>query len=337
MLSTSAHRRLGPTRPFPRPDAHPGGSLRIVVLMGGVGPERGVSLASGRAVAQALEDEGHEVETWVVESDDERALDALPRDADVVFLALHGDYGEDGRVQAALARRGLPYTGSGPEASARAYDKLRAKRILRRAGVPLADDAVLPWPFGERDLRHVLRMAPRGRTVVKPIRMGSSVGISICRDRSQLVRALVEGGERFRQPLLIEEYVPGHELTVGIVAEEVLPLVEIVPRAKHYDYAAKYDPGSGTEYVVEPAAIPEPVRDEARAVARRAHRALGCAELSRTDLRYDPVRGRLVVLEVNTIPGLTATSLLPKAAGAAGIGFGELADRLCRLAIRAHR
>lgn len=307
--------------------------LKVAVLLGGPGHEREVSLVSGREVAAALTARGHEVVSVVLAGDDERELDAIPRDVDAVFLALHGEYGEDGQIQAALACRELAYTGSGPEASARAYDKLRAKRHLGRARLPLAQHLVLPYPADERAIRHAVRMTPPERVVVKPARMGSSVGVVICEGAFALRRALEEG-QRFAQPLLIEEFIPGHELTCGILDGEPLPVVEAVPERGFFDYQAKYDKTTGTRYVVDPPHLPREVRERIQRVALRAHRALGCEEMSRVDFRYDPTRGRLAILELNTIPGLTPTSLLPKAAAAVGIPFGDLCERLCRLAMR---
>jgi len=328
VLSTAQRRRN------PAPLSYDQTPLHVIVLSGGVGPERVVSLTSGREVAQALEDQGHRVENWVIDTDDPAALDALPREADVVFIALHGEYGEDGRVQRALAQRGFAYTGSGPQASATAFDKLRTKLVLERAGVPLADHVVLPFPAAPRDLAHALRTAPRGMTVVKPVRMGSSVGVRICNGRGQLERAIAEN-QRYKQPQLIEEFVPGHELTVGILGTQALPVVEPVPRLGTYDFQAKYDPSAGTDYRVDPEGIPFAVRTRAQEVSLLAHSALGCSDVSRVDLRYDPKADRLIVLEVNTIPGMTPTSLLPKGAEAVGVAFGQLVDTLCRLAIGA--
>lgn len=327
LTTTISRRRLG------RESTDGPESLEVAVLMGGIGHEREVSLRSGRAVADALEARGHRVGAWVLDGDDDAALDAIPHDTDVVFIALHGDYGEDGRVQRALARRDLVYTGSGPEASARAYDKLRTKKVLFRHGVPMAPHRVLPFPFTERDVRHVARLTTSFPVVVKPTRLGSSVGVVVCRDRGQLLRALDENA-RYRQPQLIEEFIPGHELTCGVLGGQALPVVEPRPAEGVYDFRAKYDKTSGTTYVIEPDAVPADVRAEVRRLALVAHDGLGCADVSRADFRYDPVRGRLALLEVNTIPGMTATSLLPKAAAAAGLEFPALVERIARLAIR---
>ncbi|MGE0710207.1 MAG: D-alanine--D-alanine ligase [Planctomycetota bacterium] len=333
MLSTAQRRRFHLTEGA-SPERQPG-ALHVAVLLGGVGFEREVSLVSGRAVLDALTRRGHRVTPVVLDSSDEAALDAIPRDADVAFLALHGEYGEDGTIQSALARRGIAYTGSGPEASARAFDKLRAKRMFARAGLPLAWQRVLEFPFEQRSVRHTVRMTESLPVVVKPARCGSSVGVTICRTRDQLRRALEEGA-RFRQDLLVEEFIPGHELTCGVLGDEALPPVEAIAQGgRFFDYRAKYDKTTGTQYVVDPGHLPVEVRAELRRLALAAHQALGCSDFSRTDFRYDPQAGRIVLLETNTIPGLTPTSLLPMAAASVGISFDELAERFCRLALAA--
>ncbi len=330
MLSTAQRRRT--TRDKIRHDAGRK-RLKVAVLMGGVGHERAVSLVSGREIAAALRSAGHLVVPWELTTTDPRQLDGLEMGFDVAFLGLHGEYGEDGTIQQALAERGICYTGSGPEASARAFDKIRAKRLLGRAGVPLAAHGTLEFPFSARGIRHAVRMTGDGPWVVKPVRMGSSVGVSLCRNRGQVRRAL-EQGAIYRQHQLIEEFVPGHELTCGVLADRPLPVVEAIAQRTFFDYEAKYEKSTGTEYVVEPTTIPESVRAEIRRLALESHRALGCDDYSRTDFRYDPGSGKLVVLEVNTLPGMTKTSLLPKAAGAAGISFVELLTRICSLAMR---
>ncbi len=329
MLSTAKRRR----RPL-TPSPHPGRALKIAVLMGGVGHEREVSLVSGREVADALERRGHTVHRCLLASSTERELAAaLPSGIDLAFVALHGEFGEDGTVQHLLARLKVPYTGSGPEASARAYDKARAKRLLARAGLPLAAHRIVEFPFGERAIRHAVRMTPPGKVVVKPVRMGSSVGVTLCADGAQLRRALEEGA-RFRQDLMIEEFIPGHELTCGVLDGRALPVVEAVAERTFFDYQAKYDKSTGTRYRVDSPAVPAAVRARAQEAALTAHEVLGCEDFSRTDLRYDPRADRLAILEVNTIPGLTPTSLLPKAAAAIDLPFDALCERLCRLAIR---
>jgi D-alanine-D-alanine ligase len=299
--------------------------------MGGVSSERDVSLRSGKAVAAALGAQGFEAPAVTIDSDGEDALAALPRGTDCAFLALHGRFGEDGEIQRRLTALGVPYTGSGPAASARAFDKAWTKAILRGAGIPVAKDVLVEFPFRARDLKLAIRRAPGPKLVVKPTREGSSVGVSICSSVAQALKAAWRA-RAFRQAILVEEFIAGRELTVAILGTEALPPIEVVPALGFYDYRAKYDPTSGTKYRVAPDDLPRETVERAQAVALASHRALGCEDVSRVDLRVDDA-GRVFVLEVNTIPGLTATSLLPKAAAAAGISFEALCERLVRSAI----
>jgi D-alanine-D-alanine ligase len=310
-------------------------TLRIAVLMGGVSSEREVSLRSGKAVVAALAKLGHEALAIDIDSDGHDALDHLPRDVDAAFIALHGRFGEDGEVQRRLAGLGVAYTGSGPAASARAFDKAWTKAILRAADVPVAKDVTIEWPFRARDVRSAVRRAESfgaDGLVVKPAREGSSVGVTICRTLAQAMRAAWRA-RSFEQPLLVEQFVKGRELTVAILGGQPLPPIEVVPALAFYDYKAKYDPSSGTRYRVAPDDLPPGVTERVQQVALAAHLALGCEDVSRVDIRLDE-KGQPFVLEVNTIPGLTATSLLPKAAAAAGIGFEELCEHLVKRAIR---
>ena len=253
---------------------------------------------------------------------------------DIWYPVLHGPNGEDGTIQQSLATRGITYTGSGPEASARAFDKIRAKRLFRRAGLPLAWQRVVEFPWSERSVRHALRMCAEFPVVVKPARCGSSVGVAIAHNRDQLRRAIEEAA-RYRQDILIEEFIAGHELTCGVLGGEALPPVEAVAQRTFFDYRAKYEKETGTAYVVDPPELPAALKVELRRLALAAHEVLGCSDFSRTDFRYDPQTKRLAILETNTIPGLTPTSLLPMAAGAVGIDFGALVERFCTLALRA--
>ena len=330
MLSTAMRRR--PSASSPRPTGDGPERLRVAVLMGGVGHEREVSLTSGRAVVQALIEGGHEPRPFVVQTSDARELESLP-EVDVVFVALHGEYGEDGRVQRALARLGKPYTGSGPQASARAFDKARTKRVLANAQVSLLPHRLLPTPWNEADLQGIVESCQEGTFVVKPARAGSSVGVFVCEGGHEVEEALREVAGTFAQPILIEPFVPGHELTCGVLGGEALPVVEIVPKDGHYDYLAKYDAGSGTAYRIDPTEIPLEVRQDIQRQTLAAHHGLGCQDVSRADFRYDPTAGRATLLEVNTIPGMTSTSLLPKAANAIGLNFSSLVERICRLSM----
>ena len=293
--------------------------LHITVLRGGPSAEREVSLRSGDAVARALRSLGHRVE----EVDPLPGDPAIPAGTDVVFLALHGTYGEDGTVQSELEELGVPYTGCGVRASLFAFDKILTKRRCLRAGIPTARferfiDAGAAWPDGWQP-----------PVVLKPARQGSSVGLRFV-DRVEdfpaaLAFSLSHGGE-----VLMEERITGRETTVGILDGSALPVVEVRPRSGTYDYANKYTAGR-TEYFC-PAEFPAEVTLAVQAAALGAFQAIGGRDYARVDVMVRP-DGSPVVLEVNTLPGMTETSLLPKAAAAAGIGFPELCGRMVRSAL----
>jgi D-alanine-D-alanine ligase len=297
------------------------GFRRVSVLLGGLSPEREVSLVSGRACAKALRDEGFDVTEIDVGHDvAERLRDAKP---DAVFNALHGRWGEDGCVQGLLELMEIPYTHSGVLASALAMHKERAKAAFRAAGLPVADSIVVN--------RHAAAgghaMTPP--YVVKPINQGSSVGVYVVREGDNRPPAeLGSANWNLGDEVMVEDYVPGRELTVAVMGGKdgigALAVTEIVPKMAFYDYDAKYAPG-GSEHVV-PAHIPDAVRDEAMALSVRAHVALGCRGVSRTDLRFDDTTSanRLIVLEVNTQPGMTPTSLVPEQAAHGGMNFRAL-------------
>ena len=287
---------------------------RVAVLKGGLSAEREVSLVSGGACAAALARAGHEV----VEIDAGADLAARLGEAapDIVFNALHGRWGEDGCVQGLLEWLGLPYTHSGVLASALAMDKARARAVYAAAGLPVAEGRVCDR--GEVAAGHP--MAPP--YVVKPVNEGSSVGIHLVLEGANGPARL---GADAPERLLVEAYVPGRELTVSVMGAEPLAVTDIVPGAGWYDYAAKYAAG-GSRHVV-PARIPAAVERACLDHASAAHDALGCRGLSRTDFRWDEARGieGLVLLETNTQPGMTPTSLSPEQAAHRGIGF----DALC--------
>jgi D-alanine-D-alanine ligase len=290
---------------------------RVAVLKGGWSAEREVSLISGRECAAALLDCGYRVTEIDVTRDLRALVRALRPEPDVVFNALHGRGGEDGTVQAVLDFLEIPYTHSGVLASAVAMDKPMAKAIFARAGLPLAEGIVvmraalaagdpLPAPF-----------------VVKPCNEGSSVGVRIVRPNDNSWRA--EAAQWPFPQALVEAFIPGRELTVAVMADRALGVCEIRTRGSFYDYAAKYAAG-GSDHLV-PAPIHRDAYAAALEIGLRAHRALGCRGVSRADLRYDDTAGepgRLVLLEVNTQPGMTPTSLVPDIARHAGIGFAEL-------------
>jgi D-alanine-D-alanine ligase len=288
---------------------------RVAVLMGGPSSEREVSLRSGAAVARGLAQAGYDVESVDLQGPPLR----LPPGVEAVFIALHGAYGEDGQIQAELDRMGMPYVGAGARASEAAMDKVVTKRLLEAAGVATpawaavapGDAIPLPLPL-----------------VVKPTREGSSVGISLVFDAGAWPAAVADAS-RFGA-VMAEAYVPGRELTIGVVGDQALPVIEIVaPADGWYTYANKYTKGA-CRYIC-PADLPADVEHRCRNLAWRTFEVLGCRGMGRVDLRLRP-DGEAFVLELNTIPGFTETSLLPKAAAAAGIGFSALCDRILNLA-----
>jgi D-alanine-D-alanine ligase len=295
--------------------------LKIAVLMGGPSAEREVSLRSGTAVANALSAMGAKV----VPMDIHGAGFAIPADVDVAFLAVHGTFGEDGALQRILEDKAIAYTGSDSESSAIAFDKIAAKQAFLTAGIPTPAYEV--FEGGHAMGRRLARLG--FPLVVKPSRQGSSVGISVVQREAELPEACEVAG-RYDHRLLAEQFVSGRELTVGILDGRALPVVEIRPKHDFFNYEAKYTKGE-TDYFV-PAALDRSIESQTKSLALRAHECLGCRDYSRVDLILSE-RGELFVLEVNTIPGFTETSLLPKAARAAGIEFPNLCARLVQLAL----
>ena len=284
----------------------------VTVVMGGPSAEREVSLSTGRECAAALREHGYAVRELDAGPDlPSRLVEARP---DVVFNALHGSFGEDGRVQGVLEWLRIPYTHSGVLASALAMDKARSKAAFALAGLPVAEHRIVPR--AEAEAHHVLEPP----YVVKPNAEGSSVGIHLVREGANAPPALGPDGPA---EVMVEAFVPGRELTTTVMGDRALAVTDIVTEG-WYDYRAKYVPG-GSRHVV-PAAIPGAVRDACLAMALAAHRALGCRGVTRTDFRWDEGRGTdgLVVLELNTQPGMTPTSLTPEQAAACGITFPEL-------------
>jgi D-alanine-D-alanine ligase len=292
--------------------------MRVAVLYGGISVEREVSLASGQQVIAALRDAGFDVLPVEVGPDLHALIAALSPKPDVVFNALHGRFGEDGTVQGVLDWLDIPYTHSGARASALAMDKLASRAVFAAAGLPTAPGLVVSCAALEA-------ADPMPRPfVVKPINEGSSVGVEILRDGDNR-RAVLAREWRFGDAALVEEYIPGRELTVGVLGERALVVTEIAPREGFYDYEAKYAPG-GSHHVL-PARVHPGAYARTLELAVAAHRALGCRGATRVDFRYDDTRGepgRLVLLEVNTQPGLTPTSLLPEQAAHVGMSFAEL-------------
>ncbi|MFW6132772.1 MAG: D-alanine--D-alanine ligase family protein [Planctomycetota bacterium] len=302
------------------------GPLDITVLMGGPSAEREVSLASGAAVADALERTGHHAVRADIDRNETAALDRAG--IDVVFIALHGDFGESGEVQELCQQRGLPYVGSGPHASRLALDKALAKRRFRHAGLRTPDWLVVEQRHEWAQVRRRLAELPPP-VVCKPIDGGSSVDITIARDARARDAALERLLDAYGRALL-EAYVPGRELTVGMLGDDPLPVLEVIPAGEFYDYHAKYADDAGTGYTFDHG-LTAATCAKLQAAALTAHRSLGCRHLSRTDFVLDQ-DGTPHVLEVNTIPGFTSHSLLPKAAARIGVSFEMLVNRLVTLA-----
>ncbi|MFH1338328.1 MAG: D-alanine--D-alanine ligase [Candidatus Omnitrophota bacterium] len=302
---------------------------RIGVLMGGPSSEREISLKSGRAVCDSLKKQNLDTVAIDIETDDRQQNCKLIRTTqiDVAFIALHGCFGEDGQIQALLEELEMPYTGSGPAASRLAMDKIASRKIFQKQGLPVPNYVI----FSIKDcgdLRGKVTPVLTQPFVVKPAAQGSSIGLSIAGAQEELEQA-AKLAFKFDERIIVEEYIPGREITVGVLGDSALPVVEIIPQNKFYDYEAKYTPGK-SEYVV-PASLPAQITAEAQRVALSAHRALGCFGFSRVDMRLSP--GNIpFILEVNSIPGLTEASLLPKAAAASGISFDRLCLHILRLA-----
>jgi D-alanine-D-alanine ligase len=340
---------------------------RVTLFLGGTSSERDVSLASGVRIAAALRERGYEVRTvdpavGPMSADEEKkvlaggvktappsedelrrmARESLPRlvknipspeQADVVFLGLHGGYGEDGTIQALLDVVGVPYTGSGHLASAVAMDKDVSKHLFRNADVPTARWVLLTeggragGPEGERAADALRDFGLP--LIVKPSKQGSTVGLSIVKKESEL-KAAVDEAFRFDDEVLVEEFIPGRELTVSILGGEALPVGEIIPKHEIYDYECKYTPGMAVEEF--PAKLSPAETQRVQDLARRAFVALKLRGCARIDFRMTP-EGEFYCLEANTLPGMTGTSLVPQAAAAAGVTFPELCDRIVRLAL----
>jgi D-alanine-D-alanine ligase len=337
--------------------------MKITVLLGGVSSERDVSLSSGLRIAVALRERGHEVTCLdpadgILTRDAELALldggvgsappslerlaglaarslspvlGTLPEitNADCVFIALHGGQGEDGTVQAVLDMAGVPYTGSGHLASALAMDKQLSKVIMHAAGVATPDWLMAPSPdSGVEVVPEDVKGFLGWPVIVKPSKQGSTVGLSIVHEPDELAAAIALAFQ-FDDEVMLERFVPGRELTVAILGEQVLPTIEIVPVKELYDYECKYTPGMAREFVADLLPATEAMLAEQ---SLKAFRALKLRGYVRLDFRLDPA-GQCWCLEANTLPGMTPTSLIPQAAAAAGVLFPELCERIVQLAL----
>ena len=303
-------------------------ALDVTVLMGGPSREREVSLQSGQAVADALQAAGHRVTRSDITPDDTRALDRPG--IDVVFIALHGEFGESGEVQTLCEQRGLCYTGSPPNASHLGMDKAASKEHFLRAGLRTADWVLVKSADDPASVTTALD-ALSLPVVVKPLAGGSSVDVALCRTADQRTEA-IENLLDVYGLAMVEQFVAGREYTVGILDETPLPVIEVVPQNSFYDYHAKYADDAGTQYIFEHGLDDETIA-RVQQDALTAHRSLGCRDLSRVDFILDE-QGVWQVLEINTIPGFTSHSLVPKAAARMGLDFTTLCDRIVRLARR---
>lgn len=350
-------------------------SLRIIVLMGGTSSERDVSLATGIRCAEALRECGHQVSAvdparGKISESDQRALasgrvvqvappsqealrrmasEALPQlagilprrgDADVIFLGLHGGIGEDGTIQAMLDLAGVPYTGSGHLASALAMDKDLSKHLFVRSGVRTGEWVMATPESGDEKSSAGKRFRDESvaslglPVVVKPSKQGSTVGLSVVKKAQDLAGA-IEEAFRYDDEVMIERFIAGRELTVGILGDEALPVGEIIPKHEIYDYECKYQAGMAVEEF--PAKISAAQTSAVQEAARRAFRALKLRGYARIDFRMsEEGGGEFYCLEANTLPGMTQTSLIPQAAAAAGIEFPELCERIVRIALGAN-
>jgi len=294
---------------------------RIGVLMGGDSTEREVSLASGKGVFEALCELGYNV-TAIETNGPDLASKLLDNGIQLAFIALHGGSGENGAVQGLLEVMGIPYTGSGVMASAIAMDKVMSKIVFQAAGLSVPPYRVIDSASETAALRGDADFGPPW--VVKPSREGSSVGVTIVEDEKNLSDAFDEAF-RFGPPVLIERYIAGKEVQIGVLGGRALGGVEVRPKKSFYDYECKYT-GGMTDYILPPQ-ISDGLYSRLNEAALKAHGALGCRVYSRVDFRVDE-REDIFLLEVNTLPGMTPTSLMPKIALQAGIGFGELLEEI---------
>jgi D-alanine-D-alanine ligase len=293
---------------------------RIAVMMGGLSREREISLKTGKAILKALTEKGYTATP--IDVGDDIAEKLIREKIECAFVALHGRFGEDGTVQGMLEMMRIPYTGSGVLASALAMHKIMSKKFFLCEKIPTPRFEV----FRREEIRKGLskKISLPLPVVVKPAREGSTIGISIVRKDEELGPALREAGE-YDEEILVEEFMKGKEITVGILEDIPLPIIEIVPRSGFYDYRSKYTKGE-TQYIL-PARIPREKYLYAQGISLKAFQTLGCSGVARVDLMTDENEDPFVI-DVNTMPGMTETSLLPKAASYAGIPFEDLVERI---------
>jgi D-alanine-D-alanine ligase len=293
---------------------------KVAVLMGGLSREREISLKTGKAILKALTEKGYPVTS--IDVGDGIAEKLVKERIECAFLALHGRFGEDGTIQGMLELMRIPYTGSGVLASALAMHKIMSKKFFLCENIPTPRFEVFQREEIKKD--HLRKTSLRLPVVVKPAREGSTIGVSIVQRDEELAPALKKAGE-YDEEILVEEFMKGKEITVGILENIPLPVIEIVPKSGFYDYYSKYTKGE-TQYIL-PARIPREKYLTAQEISLRAFQQLGCSGVARVDLMTDENENPFVI-DVNTMPGMTETSLLPKAANYAGIPFEDLVERI---------
>ncbi len=304
---------------------------RIGILFGGLSSERDISIKSGNTVYDAFLSLGYDAVKIDVKDAGSFKKEVTISKIDVAFIALHGRFGEDGGVQRALDDMDIPYIGSGPEASRIALNKIASKEIFKQQNIPTPDYIVLKKSKRQlfskgNNLQHLSLPF-----VVKPSKEGSSIGMSLVQARDMIIPAMDEAF-KYDDEIIEEKYIEGDDITVGILNEKPLPVINIKPKEKFYNFKAKYTDGM-SEYVV-PAILSQRITKTVQQLALLAHRALGCGSFSRVDMLINKRDNSLTVLEVNTIPGLTSSSLLPRAAKAAGIDFGQMCVEMIRCALK---
>ncbi|WP_070121165.1 D-alanine--D-alanine ligase family protein [Bacillus marinisedimentorum] len=308
--------------------------MNITVLYGGVSAEREVSLSTGKGMMKALEAKGHEVAGIDFHPSNLGDLSGL--ETDFVFIALHGRHGEDGRIQGFLDMIGIPYVGSGVLGSALAMDKAKSKRLFELEGIRIAKDRALNR-FEDFTLDELANEFAYP-AVVKPNHEGSTIGLTIANSKEEL-RKGIEDAFRHDDTVLVEEFVAGREVTVAVMGkpgrEQALPVVEIIPKNKFYDYEAKYSPGM-SEHIV-PAELEGGTTRYLKESAVKAHRVLGCEIYSRVDFIVPEDGSKPVILEVNTLPGMTPTSLFPDAAREIGLSYDDMIEKLLQLSVEAKK
>ncbi|MDQ0481949.1 D-alanine--D-alanine ligase family protein [Guptibacillus hwajinpoensis] len=303
--------------------------MKVGVLYGGTSAEREVSLSSGKGIMKALKENGHDV--IGIDFHPERLTEVMELDVDIVFIGLHGRFGEDGRIQGLLDMLEIPYVGSGVLGSAVAMDKAKSKKVLKDSGIRLAKDLVLH----KSNDNHSIDMPFGFPVVVKPNSEGSTIGLTIAQNQEELNRG-IEEAFRFDNTVILEEFISGTEVTVAVMGEvgnvKSLPVVEIVPKNAYYDYESKYAEG-GSEHIV-PARISESYTEMIQQQSVMAHELLGCETYSRVDYIVPKDGTEPVFLEVNTLPGMTPTSLYPDAAKEIGYSYEQMIEHLIQLGLK---